>query len=193
MPAMGYLAAVMALWQQGLDIFSSLEKLPLWSITLPYTQPHPSSRSSYIQLLLNSSIRKKWSHLLYPSKVRSVLSASCFEDLLLCNASILIFPSVLGRCVLLPLSTPSGGTHSLSVQHMKVLHAQISDLAILHTRFPRAVPFLAYTILVSVLLPCALPWVFLILSPPLFFFMTGSETNSAFWHWVRMTQNPARE
>lgn len=56
---------------------------------------------------------KKRSHLLHPSKVRFVLSASCFEDLLLCNASIFISQSVLRRCMLLPFSTPTGGTHSL--------------------------------------------------------------------------------
>lgn len=78
-----------------------------------HTQPAPSYIEVPIYPLFNSSIRKKWSHLLHPSKVRPVLSAICFQDLLLCNASILIFQSVHGRCVLPPLSTPTGSTLSL--------------------------------------------------------------------------------
>lgn len=182
----------MALWEQGFDIFSSL--LPLCSITLPYTLPPPSSLSSYIYIpsLILPLGKNEVTYYIHP-KWDLIFQLGFFKTYSFAMPPSWFFSLSSEDVCSFPFPLPQVTPIPFSVQHMKVLHTQISDLAIPHTCFLHGVPFFAYTILVSVLLWRVLPWLFQMLPPPLFFFMRGSETNSSFWHWVRMTQNPIEE
>ena len=194
MPTMIYLVAVMVgvtVRRPGLWYFSSLERLPLCSTILTLSQLFPLKVPIYP---LYNPVRKKRSHLLHPSKVRSVVSASSFEDLLLCNASILIFQSVL-RSVLLP-SFPSHRMHPFPFLFniWKFCSPTLQGLSVLHTQFTWCSLFsLHYPSLSSFMMCSSLDFPDVASTSVLLLYMMGSETHGTFWRWLIMRGNPTEE